>query len=206
MLLTVVMALTMSFSLAFAHEEELDLEAGPMTCLKAPSKEVELVKDGLSKKDRFLKKCRRETGSNGWCDEIVRPNPDSKPIFECTYGTNQPHFLIHPDESTWQFAIDAVKLVKEIEEKGLEVCQIYNWWRPETYNKNVRGSATRHPFGTSVDVRFCTRVEQIKAHAVLCEIRAEGRLRALGDYGGTGLHLGVGDSVPNTWGKPCPRN
>ncbi|MES2856665.1 MAG: hypothetical protein V4692_12415, partial [Bdellovibrionota bacterium] len=115
-------------------------------------------------------------------------------------------FLIHPDESTWDFAIDAVKLVRELENMGLAVCRIYNWWRPATYNANVGGAAARHPFGTSIDVRFCTRRDQIKAHTALCALRAEGRLRALGDYGGTGLHLGVGDTRPNTWGEPCPQD
>lgn len=38
---------------------------------------------------------------------------------------------------------------------------------------------------------------------IFCQYRKNGRLRALGYYAGTGLHLGVGDTNPNTWGKAC---
>ena len=100
--------------------------------------------------------------------------------------------------------MEASQLVKELEKKGIKVCLIYNWWRPEPYNANVGGAAGRHPYGTSVDTRMCTLADMEKAFTQLCEWREEGRLRAIGYYGSTGLHFGMGDAVANTWGKDCP--
>jgi hypothetical protein len=42
-----------------------------------------------------------------------------------------------------------------------------------------------------------------KAFSQLCKWRAQGRLRAVGYYGSTGLHFGIGDKTANTWGKSC---
>lgn len=145
----------------------------------------------------FLNYCRKKTNQSAWCDQVARPNPDSHRTFDCTYSAAQPHFLLHLDES------QAVQLVKELEAKQIKVCSIYNWWRPEPYNKNVDEAAGRHPFGTAIYVRFCTKSDQLEAHKALCTERKKGRLRALGYYSGTALHLGVGDNVANTWGKSC---
>ncbi len=173
-------------------------------CKHATLSQIAYVNLGVSKLDQFLQKCYNETNSKKWCDQVARPNPDSRPVFDCTYSPTQPHVFIHPSESSWSNAIGAVKLVKELEAKRIKIDLIYNWWRPEPYNSNVGGAAGRHPFGTSVDVRFANKTEQNKAHAELCKLRKKGRLRALGYYSGTGLHLGVGDRVANTWGKSCP--
>jgi hypothetical protein len=97
-----------------------------------------------------------------------------------------------------------VKLVTELEAKGIRVYQIYNWWRPEPYNANVGGAAGRHPYGTSVDVRMASMGDMEKAFSQLCKWRSQGRLRAVGYYGSTGLHFGIGDKTANTWGKSCP--
>ncbi len=174
------------------------------SCAHANNGQFTQVNLGLSKLDYFLNRCYSETNSKAWCDQVARPNPDSRPTFNCTYSPQQPHFLIHPDENTWAHAIQAVKLVQEMVSLGIGVEVIYNWWRPEPYNANVGGAAGRHPYGTSVDVRFKNKAEQNRAHQKLCEWRSHGRLRALGYYPGTGLHLGVGDTQANTWGKGCP--
>ena len=173
------------------------------SCKAANKQQLNFVNLGLSKLDQFLNICIQKTGSKKWCDQIARPNPDSNRTFDCTYSVSQPHVFIHPEETTWVHAINAIKLVQELEAKNIDVDIIYNWWRPEPYNANVGGAAGRHPFGTSVDVRFKTKNDQAKAHKELCKSRKLGRLRALGSYPGTGLHFGMGDKVANTWGKSC---
>ena len=173
-------------------------------CKKASKKQLAEVNKGNAKKEAFLKKCYKETGNSCWCDQLTRPNPSSINSFRCTYGSNQPHQLIHPDEKTWKHAIEAAKIVLDLEKKGIGVKIIYNWWRPEPYNQNVGGAAGRHPYGTSVDVRFVSKSDQNKAHKELCKMRKKGRIRALGYYKSTALHLGVGDRSANTWGKSCP--
>ena len=94
--------------------------------------------------------------------------------------------------------------MEEFEDQDLHTEIIYNWWRPEPYNKNVGGSATRHPFGTSIDVRFRSKSIQNKAFSELCKMRKNGRVRAIGYYASTALHFGIGDARANTWGKACP--
>ncbi|MBY0385975.1 hypothetical protein K2X05_12520, partial [bacterium] len=139
-----------------------------------------------------------------WCIQLIRPNPSSKSIFACTYGANQIHQLIHPNQDTWKYAYQAVNLIERLEMNGIKIAQIYNWWRPEPYNKNVGGAPGRHPAGTSVDVRFSTKNDQIRAHNLLCKWRKQGELRALGYYSSSALHFGIGDTSANTWGKNCP--
>jgi len=172
-------------------------------CLRASSSQKEYVTLGWTKKDEFLQQCAAKTGNSSWCAQLVRPNPSSKSTFGCTYGTSQPHNLIHPDEKTWKYPIAAVGIIKDLQAKGIKVSQIYNWWRPEPYNKNVGGAAGRHPYGTSVDVRFASNSEADRAFREMCKMRKAGRLRALGHYGSSSLHIGVGDKVANTWGKSC---
>lgn len=190
------------------HGEDSDDDAGypadPRGCVAASGAQKAVVNQGNAKAAAFLARCRETTGNSRWCDELLRPNPASRGVFSCTYGAAQPHQLIHPDERTWPNAWKAVQLVRDLEALGVQVAQIYNWWRPEPYNANVGGSKTRHPFGTAVDVRFASLPEMEKAHRLLCQFRKQGRLRALGYYGSTGLHFGVGDANPNTWGKDCP--
>ncbi len=189
-------------------EEEIfmigERAAAPMVCTKATQAQIDQVNEGNRKYSAFLQGCHAANGPTAWCEQLTRPNPDSRAIFTCTYGLDQPHQLIHPDESTWKYAYQAVRLVLDLEAMGVSVAQIYNWWRPVPYNANVGGSRLRHPFGTSVDVRMSSIPDMLKAHAQLCRWRAQGRLRALGYYGSTGLHFGIGDALANTWGKNCP--
>jgi hypothetical protein len=189
-------------------DEESEYGAGVVqaasVCAKATAAQITQVNIGAAKRSQFLAKCYQETGSTKWCDQVARPNPESEPAFDCTYSAAQSHVFVHPDEKNWPYAIGAVKLVQELEALKIQVSVIYNWWRPEPYNNNVGGAAGRHPFGTSVDVRFPTKAEQNKAHAQLCVWRKAGRMRALGYYAGTGLHFGMGDQLANTWGKSCP--
>lgn len=185
-------------------ESEVDfLSIQSNGCKHATASQIAAVNQGVTKLNQFLSRCYSETGSKKWCDQVARPNPSSHSTFDCTYSAAQPHVFVHPAEETWAHAIGAVKLVLDLERKGVGVSTIYNWWRPEPYNVNVGGAAGRHPYGTSVDVRFASKTEQNKAHKELCAYRKQGRLRALGYYSGTGLHLGVGDKVANTWGKSC---
>lgn len=173
-------------------------------CRKATEQQIFQVNLGNGKKDEFIDTCVRETGSSYWCGQLVHPNWNSASTFRCTYGANQIHQLVHPEESLWKNPIAAVKIIQDLSAKGIKVCEIYNWWRPEPYNKNVGGAAGRHPYGTSVDVRFCSNSEANKAFYELCKMRKQGRLRAIGHYGSASLHIGVGDRVANTWGKSCP--
>lgn len=173
-------------------------------CRKATAAQVAVVNRGNSKKTRFLQKCAAATQNSPWCNQVLRPNPSSIAVFRCTYGEEQVHQLIHPDESTWKHAFNAIKLMQDLEQKGFRIQLIYNWWRPEPYNANVGGAAGRHPFATSVDVRFTSNAQADQAFFELCDYRKEGRIRAIGHYGTNALHFGMGDSVGNTWGKTCP--
>ena len=175
-----------------------------LRCQKADDRQLAMVNEGNLKKDEFLSQCYAANNNSCWCDQLVRPNPDSISTFHCTYGSGQVHQLIHPDESTWKYAFEAVALIRDLESLSISADIIYNWWRPEPYNDNVGGSPKRHPFGTSIDVRFKTKFDQLKAHTKLCQWRNQGRLRALGYYQSTALHFGVGDYIGNTWGKSCP--
>lgn len=191
----------------FGEFQEGEFETSGVTelsgCIKATPAQIAFINLGVKKAERFLEQCAKNTNNSRWCSELVRPNPASRGTFQCTYGISQPHVLIHPDESTWRNAFQAVNLIQELEARKLKINQIYNWWRPEPYNKNVGGAAGRHPFGTSVDVRFQTMVDMSKAHGQLCQWRAAGRIRAVGYYGTTALHFGIGDGLANTWGKSC---
>lgn len=204
-----------------AHEGEFDVEHGeadlewqlddvggsrfvvPFACRKASKAQMQQIQLGNSKQQKFMQACWANTNQSRWCEQLVRPNPASRSIFACTYGSSQPHRLIHPDETTWRHAFQAVNFVEALQAEGISVAQIYNWWRPEPYNKNVSGAAGRHPYGTSVDVRFASMNDMERAHRRLCQWRSQGRMRAVGYYGSTGLHFGVGDRLANTWGKGC---
>lgn len=175
-----------------------------LSCTSASSQQIATVNQGNAKRSAFQAACERATGSTRWCLEVERPNPASRNTFTCTYGAQQPHRLIHPDEATWSNAFKAIELIQRLSSEGICVQQIYNWWRPEPYNRNVGGAAGRHPFGTAVDVRFCTNRDAVRAFDRLCEFRRRGEVRALGYYGSTGLHLGIGDRTANTWGRSCP--
>ncbi len=184
-------------------EEYYDLRF-QFSCKKASKTQKAVVDKGNQLASDFYQQCLTKTGSQYWCQQVMRPNPDSYGIFQCTYGASQVHQLINPDKKTWTNAFKAILLVNELERLGIRPCLIYNWWRPEPYNQNVGGAPGRHPAGTSVDVRFCSMADMEKAFSALCGLRAQGRLRALGYYGTTGLHFGVGDKIANTWGKSCP--
>jgi hypothetical protein len=192
------------------HEEEQQLDdvgiaalAVPLACLQGSRNQLAVINAGNAKYNSFMKACWAATNNSPWCEQLTRPNPSSRATFICTYGSDQPHRLIHPDESTWVNAFKAVQLVQELQAKGISVSQIYNWWRPEPYNKNVGGAGGRHPYGTSVDVRMASMNDMEKAFSQLCKWRSKGRLRAVGYYGSTGLHFGIGDKTANMWGKSC---
>lgn len=186
-----------------ADESGKTVMAAKITCAKASASQRAQVDQGNLKMKKFLDQCVAATANSPWCMQLARPNPASASIFTCTYGAGQPHTFVHPDEATWKFAIEAVKMIKELEAKGIGIAEIYNWWRPEPYNKNVGGAPGRHPFGTSIDVRAKTLPDMERTFKQLCAWRKAGRIKAVGYYGGTGLHFGVGDHTANTWGKSC---
>lgn len=162
------------------------------------------VDEGNALKSEFLAGCYAVTANSAWCDQLIHPNLKSIEIFRKTYGETQLHQLISPDRATWLHAYSAALIIKDLEELGINVEEIYNWWRPEPYNKNVDGASDRHPLGTAVDVRFATKEDQARAFEELCKMRAAGRLRAIGFYQTTAIHLGIADHEANTWGKNCP--
>ncbi|WP_374029054.1 hypothetical protein [Bdellovibrio bacteriovorus] len=184
-------------------ESPVSEELQSLGCVRASSSQKAQVNAGTDKKDEFLRYCAAQTNGSYWCDQLVRPNPRSVNTFRCTYGSSQPHNLIHPDENTWKYPVEAVKIIQDLTAKGIKVSQIYNWWRPEPYNKNVGGAKGRHPYGTSIDVRFGSNSEADRAFRELCKMRSQKRLRAIGHYGSSSLHIGVGDRLANTWGKSC---
>lgn len=172
-------------------------------CIKATEQQKAYVDHGNKLYKEFLKKCINETGASTWCEQLTRPNPDSADVFACTYGEDQVHRFIHPDKSTWENAFEAVKIIETLQGNGIGVRRIYNWWRPEPYNKNVDGAGGRHPFGTSVDVEFDSNRDKDLAFRALCRMRSQGRISAIGYYPSHGLHFGIKDKVSNTWGKSC---
>ena len=184
----------------------LDFFGKTTKCRKASKKQKAPVDQGNKRMYTFLQECNKVMKGHlykTFCDQVIRPNPASRAIFHCTYGKDQPHQLIHPDRKTWKHAFNAIQLLQEMSAMGIETCEIRNWWRPEPYNKNVSGSPTRHPFGVSVDVHFCTKTDQINAFKQLCRFRKQGRIRAIGFYSSNVLHLGMGDKRANTWGRSC---
>lgn len=191
----------------FAQSEDADSEHLSsfldLRCVKASAPQIHSVNLGNDKLTRFIDGCLAATHSR-FCQQLPYPNFSSANIFNCTYGDMQTHVLVNPDESTWAYAYRAVELIEDLEALGIHVAEIYNWWRPEPYNRNVGGAPLRHPFGTSVDVRMASIADMEKAFVHLCRWRSQGRLKALGYYGGTGLHFGIADSIANTWGKKCP--
>lgn len=186
-----------------SSETQLDSEIESLGCVRASSSQKAAVNLGNTKRDEFLQRCAQETNNSFYCAQLVRPNPRSSSTFRCTYGSSQNHTLVHPDENTWKYPIEAVKVLQDLSAKGIKISHIYNWWRPEPYNKNVGGAKGRHPYGTSVDVRFGSESEANKAFRELCKMRAKKRIRAIGHYGSASLHIGVGDRLANTWGKSC---
>lgn len=154
-----------------------------------------------------MEQCKTKGITSELCEQLTQPNPASAKIFTCTYGTFLPHQLIDPDESTWEYAFQGAKIVMELQKNNVKVNRIYNWWRPEPYNKNVGGAPGRHPEGTSIDVRMSDMNNTTKARALLCKWRSNNAgykaLNALGYYGSTGIHFGVADNWENTWGDPC---
>ncbi|MBS1972675.1 MAG: hypothetical protein JSU04_20370 [Bdellovibrionales bacterium] len=191
---------------SFYPEETSDFSISTQSCKKASTNQLAIVNIGNTKAQTFYNECLKKTNSSKWCSQVLRPNPASIATFKCTYGDQQPHQLINPQDTTWKNAFYGVQLVQELSSLGINACQIYNWWRPEPYNANVGGAAGRHPYGTSIDVKFCTKLDMERAFAKLCDWRAQGRLRAVGYYGTTSLHLGIGDKTANTWGKSCPKS
>lgn len=202
--LVVIGALAVT-TFAAAHDDFGENNPGSTStkCIKAPDSEMSEILAGQQKFDSFIEQCKGYGIEEKWCDQLTHPNKASKATFNCTYGEKTPHILIHPDESTWISAFKAAKLVQRLNSENIHVVEIYNWWRPGQYNKNVGGSKIRHPFAVSVDIRMNSMQDMEAAHKKLCGWRKKGDLRALGYYGNTGLHLGIDDEVPNTWGKDC---
>src|SRR5688572_11370491 len=100
---------TMSLSIfnARAHIERLAAE-----CKKASAEQVAEVNRGNAKTDEFLAACAEATGGSPWCPQLIKPSSTGLTAFRCTYGPSQIYRFIHPDESTWEHAFKAVRMVQ----------------------------------------------------------------------------------------------
>lgn len=176
----------------------------PKKCQPASVVQKRQVLAGLALLKQFLIECKNATGNESWCEELTRPSEEGRPYFECSYGKDVKYRLVHPDRKTWKDAFRAINLIQKLKDEDIRACGIYYWWRPEPFNRNAGGAPTRHPYGTSVDVRFCSMKDMEKAHLRLCSWRKQGFLKALGYYNSPELHLGISDTKANTWGKDCP--
>ena len=197
----------LKFSYLFLFLYLCALQVQSKSCIQATEADLDLVLAGQEKLEFFLEQCRWATGGSPHCEDVIRPNPRSTPFFECTFPKGTEKIFIHPDESTWENAFVAIRLIGEMEANGIGVKHIYNWWRPVPYNENVGGEPDRHPFGTSVDVLFTSRDDQVLAHEYLCEEQAKGLIKALGFYWVAerpSIHIGVKDSPEKVnWGRAC---
>ena len=155
----------------------------------------------------FVRTCLEKGVLERFCLNLTHPNqdPESMRAFRCTYP-GMPHVLIPKDESEWTFAFEAA-LILQTMARETKVCidEIYNWYRPEPYNRNVDGRPNRHPKATAIDVKFCTKEDAKKAHRALCELYKKKSIWALGSYpSGNKLHIGVRPELHTTWGPyPC---
>jgi hypothetical protein len=149
----------------------------------------------------FMNACIARGISEGFCNNLTHPNSQSIHEFRCTYP-GKPHILIPPDKTKWEHAFKGATLVQNgIKNNELCVEEIYNWYRPEPYNDNVDGKPGRHPEGTAIDVRFCTKEDAKKAAKYFCEQFKAGALWAVGSYpSGDKLHLGMEPEKNTTWG------
>lgn len=154
---------------------------------------------------KFVRTCLEKGVLQRYCFDMTHPNLDSIEQFRCTYP-GKPHLLIPKDESEWTFAFEAALILQNMA-RETKVCidEIYNWYRPEPYNKNVGGRPNRHPNATAIDVQFCTKEDAKKAHRALCELYKKKAIWALGSYpSGNKLHIGVRPERHTTWGPyPC---
>lgn len=80
-------------------------------CIRANKVQIEVVNAGAQSLTKFLSQCSASTNGSPWCNELIRPNPQSHPMFDCTYSVEQAHLMIHPDEMTWKYAFKAVQLI-----------------------------------------------------------------------------------------------
>jgi|GEM_PF-1246562 len=185
-------------SIAKTHFQSFQFEKNPRPLCqnyqRATSDQIQTVFTGVNRKDVFLKACLENTQRPDYCQQVMRPNPNSRSIFQCTYPASIPWIFI-PSPKTWFYAFQVIRWLDEMESEGIKVSLIYNWWRPEPYNKNVGGDPHRHPFGTAIDVFFPTKIDQLNAFRFLCQLERSSFIGALGFYGSSSLHIGIGDPL-----------
>lgn len=162
---------------------------------RASLPEVTEVLKGVALKEEFLSACIERTNRMDFCQQVIRPNPASASIFRCTYPPGVPPVFIPVERGKWIYAFRAIEWMDEMEAQGIALSHIYNWLRPEPYNKNVSGDPNRHPFGTAIDLRLATKGDQQKAFTYLCEKWRAHQIHAIGYYGSASLHLGMGDPL-----------
>lgn len=150
----------------------------------------------------FISSCTSRGVSRKTCTEMTRPNPLEEARFACTYGKSAPHELV-PPKTKWDQAIKLAKVYESLRAQGVCTDEVYNWWRPEPYNRNVEGAKARHPNATCIDVRFCSVADAKKALRALCKLRSQGKITSVGYYGATGVHIGM-DPQDGSWGGACP--
>ena len=162
--------------------------------IRANIEQIVDVLKGIALKPEFIEQCEKATDRPDLCKQIIRPNPDSKSIFACTYPPGVASIFIPPEKGVWHFAFQAIRWISEIENLGISFSHIYNWLRPEPYNKNASGHPDRHPFGTAVDIKLRSKGDQHLAFEFFCEKWRSGQMNAIGFYSSASLHLGIGDT------------
>lgn len=175
-------------------------------CKRKRLKKGEYLTGDVSK---FVRTCLEKGVLQRFCLNMTRPNriAESVEAFKCTYP-GKPHALIPPDESEWEFGIKAALILQKVSREN-KICveEIYNWYRPEPYNSNVKGRPGRHPNATAIDVKFCTPKDAKAAFKALCEMYREKEIWALGTYpAGIEIHIGVMPEQNATWGPYACRN
>ena len=181
-----------------------------VTLHTASADQKQKVLSGIELQNSFLAACKSFGVQDQWCDQLMRPNPNPEEFktFSWTYGSAIPlHIFIDPDQTTWKNAFRGAIFVQKLEQSGININQIVNWWRPEPYNRNVCGAPGRHPFATSIDVEFKTLSDTRRARKKLCQWFDSAQINSLGYYGNEKVHIGVGDilgpGMGETWGKVC---
>lgn len=137
---------------------------------------------------------------------MTHPNNKSEMEFRCTYPDAKTHVLIPPDPTKWELSFRGALELQKIEAAGVCVKEIYNYDRPEPYNNNVQGAPGRHPYGTAIDIEFCTKADARKAVQAFCKQRTPGdvEIKSVGTYSsGIRIHLGNVKPRRGDWGGGC---
>jgi hypothetical protein len=123
----------------------------------------------LGDRRAFLEQCFKAKGtSKRLCMDMTCPNtnPGNQVKFRETYGNDLPYQMV-PSPSEYKYGITLAKIVRKLENKGICVKQITNWFRPSPYNYKVGGANSSYHMvkggGKAVDILLCSRADQRRA-------------------------------------------